>query len=118
VLARLRAWWRVFVDVTTLLADWFAPRTAFVSRWPGACAANADTPETGTRSTVFAAPAFFDAQWMARWPGAGPAAGSAKSSGPGPSTRYALAAPRDRTALFTRTIQTGFAPRLRLRMDR
>ena len=70
--ARLKAWWHTLVqtvDITTLLADFgFAPRTAFISELgermrrkllPG-------TPETVDASELFplVAPSRFDAQWM------------------------------------------------------
>ncbi|MFC5519948.1 site-specific recombinase [Polaromonas jejuensis] len=128
VQARLQAWWQTLsqtVDITPLLADFgFAPRTAFVSELaerlrrkmlPG-------TPETVDASELFplVAPTRFDAQWM----------GALEEPLITQLTRLLSANPKRDTlhwqynlmdALTYCTAQiraTGFAPELRLRMDR
>ena len=126
--ARLQAWWQMFVqtvDMTTLLADFgFAPRTAFVSELterlrrkllPG-------TPETVDASELFplVARTHFDAQWM-----------SLISEGQLHQLTALLSANPQQDALnwqrclvdaltyCTAQIRaTGFAPELRLRMDK
>ncbi|SFC58068.1 Site-specific recombinase [Polaromonas sp. OV174] len=126
--ARLQAWWETLlqtVDVTPLLADFgFAPRTAFVSELaerlrrkllPG-------TPETTDASELFPliAPTRFDAQWMS----------ALDESQIGQLTVLLSAHPErdarrwhhslmDSLTYCTAQIRaTGFAPELRLRMDR
>ncbi len=126
--ARLQAWWHTLietVDITTLLADFgFAQRTAFVSELaerlrrkllPG-------TPETVDASELFllVASTRFDAQWM----------GALEERHIGQLTLLLSASPqRDALhwqyslmdALTYCTVQiraTGFAPELRLRMNR
>ncbi len=126
--ARLQAWWEILirtVDITPLLADFgFAPRTAFVSELaerlrrkllPG-------TPETTDASELFplVAPTRFDAQWMgaleesqvdqlAALLCANPAQGAQ-------DWHYSL---MDALTYCTAQIRaTGFAPELRLRMNR
>jgi len=126
--ARLQAWWETLlqtVDITPLLADFgFAPRTAFVSELAARLRRKLlpGTPETIDASELFplVAPTRFDAQWMnaleesqveqlttllsgrterdtARW-------------------HYNL---MDALTYCTAQIRaTGFAPELRLRMDR
>ena len=128
VQARLQAWWHTLtntVDITPLLADFgFAPRTAFVSelaerlrrKWlPG-------TPESLDASELFplVASARFDAQWM----------GALDEAQVSQLTQVLSANPAQDTlqwqyhlldALTYCTAQiraTGFAPELRLRMDR
>ena len=125
---RLKAWWQVLiqtVDVTTLLADFgFAPRTAFVSELahrlrrkilPG-------TPETIDAAELFAlvAPSRFDAQWLAAIPDAQIDQLVALLSNDVCGDRL-LWQHRLMDALTYCTAQiraTGFAPELRLRMDR
>ena len=126
--ARLQAWWETLlktVDITPLLADFgFAPRTAFVSELaerlrrkllPG-------TPETTDAAELFPllAPTRFDAQWMS----------ALKESQIDQLTVLLSAHPARHTqdwyyslmdALTYCTAQiraTGFAPELRLRMNR
>jgi site-specific recombinase len=125
---RLKAWWQVLLqtlDVTTLLADFgFAPRTAFVSELsdrlrrkilPG-------TPETIDAAELFTlvAPTRFDAQWLAAIADVQIAQLVTLLSGN-------LAADRlvwqhhlmDALTYCTAQIRaTGFAPELRLRMNR
>lgn len=125
---RLKAWWQVLLqtlDVTTLLADFgFAPRTAFLSELsdrlrrkilPG-------TPETIDAAELFmlVAPTRFDAQWLAAIADAQIAQLVTLLSGN-------LAADRlvwqhhlmDALTYCTAQIRaTGFAPELRLRMNR
>ena len=125
---RLKAWWQVLlqtVDVTTLLADFgFAPRTAFVSELahrlrrkilPG-------TPETIDAAELFAlvAPSRFDAQWLAAIPDTQIDQLVALLSNDVCGDRL-LWQHRLMDALTYCTAQiraTGFAPELRLRMDR
>ena len=126
--ARLKAWWQVFfkeVDVTTLLADFgFAPRTAFVSELaerlrrkilPG-------TPETIDAAELFplVAPTRFDAQWLAAIPDSQMAQLTALlSSNAHADTLAWQHALMDALTYCTAQIRaTGFAPELRLRMDR
>jgi site-specific recombinase len=126
--ARLQAWWQTLmqtVDITTLLADFgFAPRTAFVSELaerlrrkllPG-------TPETIDASELFplVAPTRFDAQWM----------GALEEPQIARLTLLLSASPEldalhwhyslmDALTYCTAQIRaTGFAPELRLRMNR
>ena len=125
---RLKAWWQTLlqtVDVTTLLADFgFAPRTAFVSALaerlrrkmlPG-------TPETIDAAELFplVAPSRFDAQWLA-------AISEAQidqlvallSSNLHTDTLIWQHNLMDALTYCTAQIRaTGFAPELRLRMDR
>ena len=125
---RLRQWWQILlktVDVTTLLADFgFAPRTAFISELtdrlrrkilPG-------TPETIDSAALFAlvAPSRFDAQWLAAIPDAQIdqlaklLSGNARSD-----TLIWQHHLMDALTYCTAQIRaTGFAPELRLRMDR
>jgi len=125
---RLKAWWQVLlqtVDVTTLLADFgFAPRTAFVSELtdrlrrkilPG-------TPETIDAAELFAlvAPSRFDAQWLAAIPDAQidqlVALLSSNACADRLIWQHHL---MDALTYCTAQIRaTGFAPELRLRMDR
>lgn len=128
VRTRLQAWWQTLmqtVDITTLLADFgFAPRTAFVSELaerlrrkllPG-------TPETTDASELFplVAPTRFDAQWM----------GALEDAQISRLTQLLSASPKldalhwqyslmDALTYCTAQIRaTGFAPELRLRMNR
>ena len=125
---QLKAWWQVLlqtVDVTTLLADFgFAPRTAFVSELtdrlrrkilPG-------TPETIDSAELFAlvAPSRFDAQWLAAIPDAQIDQLTALLTSNARTDRliwqHTL---MDALTYCTAQIRaTGFAPELRLRMDR
>ncbi|MES2943256.1 MAG: recombinase, partial [Pseudomonadota bacterium] len=126
--ARLKAWWHKLVqtvDITTLLADFgFAPRTAFVSELaerlrrkmlPG-------TPETTDASELFplVAPTRFDAQWLN-------ALDEAQirqltgilSTEPEADTLHWQSCLMDALTYCTAQIRaTGFAPELRLRMDK
>lgn len=126
--ARLKAWWHNLiqeVDVTTLLGDFgFAPRTAFMSELaerlrrkllPG-------TPETTDASELFplVASTRFDAQWM----------GAIEeshinqlvqllSSEPAADALHWQHSLMDALTFCTAQIRaTGFAPELRLRMDK
>ncbi len=125
---RLKAWWQTLlqtVDVTTLLADFgFAPRTAFVSELaerlrrkmlPG-------TPETIDAAELFplVAPSRFDAQWLAAMPEAQIDQLAALLSS-NLHTDLLIWQHNLMDALTYCTAQiraTGFAPELRLRMDR
>ena len=125
---RLKAWWQVLlrtVDVTTLLADFgFAPRTAFVSELadrlrrkilPG-------TPETIDAAELFAlvAPSRFDAQWLAAIPDSQIDQLTALlTSSVSADTLIWQHHLMDALTYCTAQIRaTGFAPELRLRMDR
>ena len=125
---RLKAWWQVLlrtVDVTTLLADFgFAPRTAFVSELaerlrrkilPG-------TPETMDAAELFplVASTRFDAQWLAAIPDTQMEQITALlSSNVSTDTLAWQHALMDALTYCTAQIRaTGFAPELRLRMDR
>ena len=126
--ARLKAWWQVLfktVEVTTLLADFgFAPRTAFVSELaerlrrkilPG-------TPETIDAAELFplVAPTRFDAQWLAAIPDVQMEQLTALLSSNAATDKLAWQhALMDALTYCTAQIRaTGFAPELRLRMDR
>ena len=126
--ARLKAWWQVLfktVDVTTLLADFgFAPRTAFVSELaerlrrkilPG-------TPQTLDAAELFALAAStrFDAQWLAAIPDAQmDQLAALLSSQLETDTLIWQHQLMDALTYCTAQIRaTGFAPELRLRMDR
>ncbi|WP_341908661.1 site-specific recombinase [Polaromonas sp. YR568] len=126
--ARLQAWWQTLVrtvDITTLLADFgFAPRTAFVSELaerlrrkllPG-------TPETTDAAELFplVAPTRFDAQWLSAISDAQAsqlaALLSADQARDTLQWQYSL---MDALTYCTAQIRaTGFAPELRLRMNR
>lgn len=125
---RLKAWWQKLVqtvDATTLLADFgFAPRTAFVSELaerlrkkmlPG-------TPETIDGAELFAlvAPSRFDAQWLGCI--TEPQVDALTALLCADSAADALRWQHDvMDALSYCTSQiraTGFAPELRLRMDK
>lgn len=125
---RLKDWWQVLlqtVDVTTLLADFgFAPRTAFVSELadrlrrkilPG-------TPETIDSATLFAlvAPSRFDAQWLAAIPDVQiDQLVDLLSSNARTDTLIWQHYLMDALTYCTAQIRaTGFAPELRLRMNR
>jgi site-specific recombinase len=126
--ARLQAWWETLlqtVDITPLLADFgFAPRTAFVSELaerlrrkllPG-------TPETTDASELFAlvAPTRFDAQWMSALEESQIAQlTTLLSAKPARDTRRWHYSLMDALTYCTAQIRaTGFAPELRLRMNR
>ncbi len=125
---RLKTWWQVLlktVDVTTLLADFgFAPRTAFFSELadrlrrkilPG-------TPETIDSAALFAlvAPSRFDAQWLGAVPDAQiDQLVALLSSNVRTDTLIWQHQLMDALTYCTAQIRaTGFAPELRLRMDR
>ena len=126
--ARLKAWWQKLVEtveVTTLLADFgFAPRTAFFSELaerlrrkllPG-------TPETIDTSELFAlvAPTRFDAQWMAALPDeqVSGLAHLLATDLQADTLRWQLCLMDALTYCTAQIRATGFAPQLRLRMDR
>ena len=126
--ARLKAWWQKLVEtveVTTLLADFgFAPRTAFFSELaermrrkllPG-------TPETIDTSELFplVAPTRFDAQWMAALPDEhiGQLALLLSTDPQADTLRWQLCLMDALTYCTAQIRATGFAPQLRLRMDR
>ena len=126
--ARLKAWWQVLfktVEVTTLLADFgFAPRTAFVSELaerlrrkilPG-------TPETIDAAELFplVAPTRFDAQWLAAIPDVQMEQLTALLSSNAATDKLAWqhALMDALTYCIAQIRATGFAPELRLRMDR
>lgn len=126
--ARLKAWWHTLVqtvDITTLLADFgFAPRTAFVSELterlrrkllPG-------TPETVDGSELFplVAPTRFDAQWMNALDEAQVRQlVSILSAEPEADALHWQHSLMDALTYCTAQIRaTGFAPELRLRMDK
>jgi site-specific recombinase len=126
--ARLQAWWETLiqtVDITPLLADFgFAPRTAFVSELaerlrrkllPG-------TPETRDAAELFplVVPTRFDAQWMGalQEPQIDQLT-ALLSANPARDTRRWHYSLMDALTYCTAQIRaTGFAPELRLRMDR
>ena len=126
--ARLQAWWETLiqtVDITPLLADFgFAPRTAFISELaerlrrkllPG-------TPETRDASELFplVVPTRFDAQWMSALEEPQIEQLTALlSANPARDTRRWHYSLMDALTYCTAQIRaTGFAPELRLRMDR
>ena len=128
VQARLQAWWETLiqtVDITPLLADFgFAPRTAFVSELaerlrrkllPG-------TPETTDAAELFplVAPTRFDAQWMSALEDSQVGQLAALlSADPARDTRRWQHSLMDAITYCTAQIRaTGFAPELRLRMNR
>jgi len=125
---RLKAWWQVLlqtVDVTTLLADFeFAPRTAFVSELADRLRRKIlpATPETIDAAELFAlaAPSRFDAQWLAAIPAAQIDQLVALLSGDARTDRLIWQHHlMDALTYCTAQIRaTGFAPQLRLRMDR
>ena len=125
---RLHAWCEMLVqtvDVTPLLADFgFAPRTAFVSELgerlrrkllPG-------TPETRDASELFAlvVPTRFDAQWISALEELQiEQLKTLLSANPQRDARRWQHSLMDAIAYCTAQIRaTGFAPELRLRMDR
>ena len=125
---RLKAWWQVLlqtVDVTTLLADFgFAPRTAFVSELTNRLRRKIlpGTPETIDAAELFAlvAPTRFDAQWLAAIPDAQiDQLVALLSSNPRSDALIWQHHLMDALTYCTAQIRaTGFAPELRLRMDR
>ncbi len=125
---RLKAWWQVLlqtVDVTTLLADFgFAPRTAFVSELTNRLRRKIlpGTPETIDAAELFAlvAPTRFDAQWLAAISDGQIAQLVALlSSDTRADTLVWQHHLMDALTYCTAQIRaTGFAPELRLRMDR
>ncbi len=128
VQARLQAWWETLletVDITPLLADFgFAPRTAFISELaerlrrkllPG-------TPETTDAAELFpmAASTRFDAQWMNALEDSQVEQLTALlSADPERDARRWHHSLMDALTYCTAQIRaTGFAPELRLRMNR
>lgn len=128
VQARLQAWWETLmetVDITPLLADFgFAPRTAFISELaerlrrkllPG-------TPETTDAAELFpmAASSRFDAQWMNALEDSQVEQLTALlSADPERDARRWHHSLMDALTYCTAQIRaTGFAPELRLRMNR
>ena len=128
VQARLQTWWETLlqtVDITPLLADFgFAPRTAFVSELaerlrrkllPG-------TPETTDAAELFplVAPSRFDAQWMNALEDAQVTQlVGLLSADPARDTLRWHHDLMDAVTYCTAQIRaTGFAPELRLRMNR
>ena len=128
VQARLQVWWETLlqtVDITPLLADFgFAPRTAFMSELaerlrrkllPG-------TPETTDASELFplVAPTRFDAQWMSALEDSYiKQLTELLSANPAQDTRRWHYSLMDALTYCTAQIRaTGFAPELRLRMNR
>ena len=128
VQARLQAWWHTLsqsLDITTLLADFgFAPRTAFVSELAERLRRKIlpATPETIDAAELFplVARSRFDAQWM----------GALDEAHISQLALLLSASPRLDTLHWQRNLidaltyctaqirATGFAPELRLRMDR
>ena len=125
---RLKAWWQTLmrtVDVTPLLADFgFAPRTAFFSELavrlrrkmlPG-------TPETLDAAELFALAlsSRFDAQWLAAIPDAHIDRLTSLLTSHASSDRLAWQhnVMDALTYCIAQIRATGFAPELRLRMDR
>jgi site-specific recombinase len=126
--ARLRDWWQQFartVDMSTLLADFgFAPRTAFMSELaerlrrkllPG-------TPETIDSSELFplVARSRFDAQWMVAINEAQlrQLAGFLSADLPADTLVWQHSLMDALTYCTAQIRATGFAPELRLRMDK
>ena len=126
--ARLQAWWETLiqtVDITPLLADFgFAPRTAFVSELaerlrrkllPG-------TPETTDAAELFplVAPTRFDAQWLSALEDSQlEQLVGLLSADPARDTLRWHHELMDALTYCTAQIRaTGFAPELRLRMNR
>jgi site-specific recombinase len=126
--ARLQAWWQTLiqtVDITTLLADFgFAPRTAFVSELaerlrrkllPG-------TPETVDASELFpwSRPPVLTPSGWARWKSRrSPGWQLLLSASPKLDTMHWHYSLMDALTYCTAQIRaTGFAPELRLRMNR
>ena len=130
---RLKAWWQVLlgtVEVTTLLADFgFAPRTAFFSELarrlrrkilPG-------TPETTDAAELFAlsAPTRFDAQWLAAIPeeqieqlACLLCSQAQTDAAQTDMLRWQHSLMDALTYCIAQIRATGFAPELRLRMDK
>ena len=125
---RLKVWWHTFaqtVDVTTLLADFgFAPRTAFFSELAGRLRRKMlpGTPETLDAAELFplALGFRFDAQWLAAIPEAQiDQLARLLSSDLDADTLAWQHNVMDALTYCTAQIRaTGFAPELRLRMDR
>ena len=126
--ARLEAWWQVLlqtVEITTLLADFgFAPRTAFFSELAGRLRRKIlpGTPETLDAAELFAlvVPTRFDAQWLA-------AVNEVQleqlttllgSNAALDTLMWQHALMDALTYCIAQIRATGFAPELRLRMDR
>ena len=128
VQARLQAWWQTLlqtIDITTLLADiGFAPRTAFVSELAERLRRKIlpATPETLDAAELFplVARSRFDTQWMSALDEAQIAQLSALLSNDSVrDTRAWQHSLVDALTYATAQVRaTGFAPELRLRMDR
>ena len=126
--ARLHAWCETFiqtVDVTPLLADFgFAPRTAFVSELGERLRRKLlpSTPETRDASELFAlvVPTRFDAQWISALEESQiEQLKPLLSANPRRDVRRWQHSLMDAIDYCTAQIRaTGFAPELRLRMDR
>ena len=126
--AQLKAWWHKLlqtIDATTLLADFgFAPRTAFLSELADRLRKKMlpSTPETRDASELFllVAPSRFDARWLAAIDEPALAQLTALlSAEPAIDRLYWQHCLMDALAYCTAQIRaTGFAPELRLRMDR
>ena len=125
---RLKAWWHVLLqtlEVTTLLADFgFAPRTAFFSELAGRLRRKMlpGTPETLDAAELFAlvVPTRFDAQWLAAMPEVQldqlrALLGSNVASD---TLMWQHALMDALTYCIAQIRATGFAPELRLRMDK
>ena len=125
---RLKACWQVLlqtVEVTTLLADFgFAPRTAFFSELAGRLRRKIlpGTPETRDAAELFAlvVPTRFDAQWLAALPEPQLEQLTALlgSSAPSDTLMWQHALMDALTYCIAQIRATGFAPELRLRMDK
>ena len=125
---RLQAWWQVLVqtvEVTTLLADFgFAPRTAFFSELAGRLRRKIlpGTPETLDATELFTLvmPSRFDALWLAAMPEVQiDQLTSLLSSNRLTDTLMWQHALMDALTYCIAQIRaTGFAPELRLRMDK
>ncbi len=125
---RLKAWWHVFLqtlEVTTLLADFgFAPRTAFFSELAGRLRRKIlpGTPETRDAAELFAlvVPTRFDAQWLAAIPEAqlDQLTALLGSNTAIDTLMWQHALMDALTYCIAQIRATGFAPELRLRMDK
>ena len=125
---RLKACWQVLlqtVEVTTLLADFgFAPRTAFFSELAGRLRRKIlpGTPETRDAAELFAlvVPTRFDAQWLAALPEPQLEQLTALlgSNAPSDTLMWQHALMDALTYCIAQIRATGFAPELRLRMDK
>ena len=125
---RLKASWQILlktVEVTTLLADYgFAPRTAFFSELAGRLRRKIlpGTPETTDAAELFAlvVPTRFDAQWLAAMPEAqlDQLTALLGSNAALDTLMWQHALMDALTYCIAQIRATGFAPELRLRMNR